>query len=165
MGKQKLNGTGPCARLRALTSITSHQVKLSLSNIWSLSLLNVNIKLDSLWSLLEATSRSLSHQYKRTLKGSSCRAKAKFKNFNSFFSSTWKPFIMLWQRSFSFYSPPKKIMNTVYFEELGVKFTKIFRKCTLSSQRRRAIELLWHVSARLECSHLTFACVCVTVEV
>ena len=35
--------------------------------LWSLSLLNVNIKLDFLWTHLEAMSLSLSRQYKRTL--------------------------------------------------------------------------------------------------
>ena len=35
--------------------------------LWSLSLLSVNIKLESLWTHLEAISLSLSPQYKRTL--------------------------------------------------------------------------------------------------
>ena len=95
----------------------------------------------------------LSYQYKRILKGYSRRAKAKmkFRNFNSLFSPTWKPFIMLWQRSFSFYSPPPKKRNlwtSVHFEQLYVKFTKTFRKCMFSSQRPWIVELLWHVSAR-----------------
>ena len=137
-----------------LAPITSHQVKLSLSNIWSLSLFNVNIKLDSLRSYLKAMSSSLSYQYKRTLEGYWCRAKAKmkFRIFNSLFSPTWKPFIMLWQRSFSFYSPPppkkRNLWTSVHFEQLYVKFTKRFRKCMFSSQRLWIVELLWHVSAR-----------------
>ena len=36
---------------------------------WFLSLLNVNIELDSLWTHLEAISLSLSPQHKRTLNG------------------------------------------------------------------------------------------------